>query len=246
MAFSLGADLNGWAGDGGSRNPTLTVNVSDQVTLTISWVNSLHNWALYPGGTSPANVSVGSAIAIARTADVHSGSPSASVTFTLSQAGVYEYFCEYHPYSMHGQLIVHGPNRPPTLTAIAPSATVAAPGTAITFAAEASDPDGDVLTFAWDYGDGTTTTGTSPPGGGPILATHTFQAVGLHVVGLTVRDPTGGNASASIAVSIEASPPGGPFLLGDPIGVTAVLALAAATILAVILLRRRGQRKHPG
>src|SRR5262249_46247394 len=46
--------------------------------------------------------------------------------------------------------------------------------------AASSDPDGDVLTFAWDFGDGSN-------GSGPV-AIHTYASTGSFTVNLTVTD----------------------------------------------------------
>ena len=45
----------------------------------------------------------------------------------------------------------------------------------------AADPDGDALTYAWDFGDGGTSTAANP--------THTYTANGKYTATLTVRDP---------------------------------------------------------
>ncbi|HEX7076787.1 MAG TPA: Ig-like domain-containing protein [Candidatus Eisenbacteria bacterium] len=44
-----------------------------------------------------------------------------------------------------------------------------------------SDPDGDVLTFAWDFGDGSSGTGAT--------VSHPYASIGLFNVSLTVTDP---------------------------------------------------------
>src|SRR5271167_1568353 len=54
-------------------------------------------------------------------------------------------------------------------------------GTAISFnASGSSDPQGEVLTYAWKFGDETTGNGVSP--------SHTYAAAGNYSVSLTVTD----------------------------------------------------------
>jgi PKD repeat protein len=51
-------------------------------------------------------------------------------------------------------------------------------------AAASTDPDGDALSFAWDFGDGATATGQT--------ASHTYAAAGTYPITLTVDDGHGG------------------------------------------------------
>ena len=64
--------------------------------------------------------------------------------------------------------------------------------TVMTFTAVAPDPDGDVLTYHWSFGDGEQSSGP--------LATHRFAASGTFRVTLTVDDGRGGTASAEVSV----------------------------------------------
>ncbi|HXH05443.1 MAG TPA: PKD domain-containing protein, partial [Vicinamibacterales bacterium] len=75
-----------------------------------------------------------------------------------------------------------------------------------------SDPDGDALTYEWDFGDGTTAAGAT--------AVHTYTAAGSFTVRLTVRDGRGGVHTAETTATIAAAPPtnqppvahaGGPY-----------------------------------
>ncbi len=62
----------------------------------------------------------------------------------------------------------------PTLPVITPSTVNSTPGKVVTFAAAAADPSQLALTYAWDFGDGSTGTGAS--------VTHTFASAGVYNV----------------------------------------------------------------
>ncbi|HET7464135.1 MAG TPA: PKD domain-containing protein [Longimicrobium sp.] len=68
-------------------------------------------------------------------------------------------------------------------------------GSSVTLDGSASsDPDGDALTYAWDFGDGATGTGAKP--------THTYADNGTYLVTLTVTDPAGAEASTTTQVTV--------------------------------------------
>ena len=83
----------------------------------------------------------------------------------------------------------------------APNATLylmATGATAYGNATGSNDPDGDALTYAWDWGDGTTGSG--------VTASRTYAATGVYTVRLTVTDSRG--ASTSVAWHVSAVAPG--------------------------------------
>ena len=88
-------------------------------------------------------------------------------------------------------------NRPPApaITSPAPNATFEA-GVPVTFTGSATDPDGDAVTLAWDFGDGKSAAGATP-------AAHPFAAPGTYRVTLTARDTNGGSGIASITITIK-------------------------------------------
>ena len=63
-----------------------------------------------------------------------------------------------------------------------------------------SDPNGDVLTYAWDFGDG------SPLGSG-ATPTHSYVQNGGYTLTLTVQDPGGLTSLASTTVTVANAPP---------------------------------------
>ena len=62
-----------------------------------------------------------------------------------------------------------------------------------------ADPDGDALTYAWNFGDGSPTVGGATP-------THEYKSWGTYTVTLTVSDATGLSATQTTTASI--APPG--------------------------------------
>jgi glucose/arabinose dehydrogenase len=91
-----------------------------------------------------------------------------------------------------------GGNRSPVAAATAaPSSGV--PPLAVSFnAGGSSDPDGDALTYAWDFGDGT-------QGDGVALA-HTYASAGSYVARLTVADGRGGSGAWQATISAGVPP----------------------------------------
>jgi len=89
------------------------------------------------------------------------------------------------------------PNNPPIVDSITPSASTAEPGVPIQFSVAATDPEGEALTYDWDFGDGTTQTGVTQ-----ASVEHSFSQPGSYIVSVIARD-AGGNASVPVQVTIE-------------------------------------------
>ena len=93
-----------------------------------------------------------------------------------------------------------------------------------------SDSDGSVVSYAWDFGDGTQGAGINP--------THSYASVGSYSVTLRVTDNAGITSPAATAsVSIRNSDSGG----GGRVGGALLLGLSL-----VGLARRRRVRSRPG
>lgn len=93
-------------------------------------------------------------------------------------------------------------NDPPTANA-GPDQT-ALVGQVVQFNASASDANGDVLSYTWDFGDGTSAVG--------LTSHHAYVAAGTYLVSLTVSD---GLSSASDAVAVTVSPSSSPTAFSD-------------------------------
>jgi outer membrane protein OmpA-like peptidoglycan-associated protein len=100
------------------------------------------------------------------------------------------------------RVMVAKPPPPPPPANQSPLALFKAPsegdvGISLTFDASASsDPDGDTLTYKWDFGDGEMASFTSP------IATHRYAKVGNYNARLVVDDGRGGTDTASSLVQV--------------------------------------------
>lgn len=94
-------------------------------------------------------------------------------------------------------------NSPPVANAGGPYA--GSEGSAVAFNGAASmDPDGDALTFAWDFGDGSVAATAAP--------SHLYATSGLFPVTLTVTDPSGAlHATTTTATIANVAPSVSPI-----------------------------------
>ena len=67
-------------------------------------------------------------------------------------------------------------------------------------AARSSDPDGSIVSYDWDFGDGTTGSG--------VTADHAYAAAGSYTATLTVTDEDGGTASIQKQITVGSVDPG--------------------------------------
>ena len=94
-------------------------------------------------------------------------------------------------------------NKPPIAAFSSASPTVKA-GDALLFTSTSSDPDGDVLTQSWDFGDDTR--------GGGLSIAHVYPSAGSFTVKLLVADGKGGSNSTTQSITVTAGEPLGPPL----------------------------------
>lgn len=113
----------------------------------------------------------------------------------------------------------------------------------IQFEVEASDPEGNLLTFHWDFGDGNTSSERRP--------LHEYPLAGEYFVEVTVSD---GTKSKKHTITLTVHPFETKVEGGDGGGVSMALAVGAALVIAVVLvvvllalrIRRGKMRKEAG
>ncbi len=115
-------------------------------------------------------------------------------------------------------------NQPPQIAALGANPSLATPGTQVQFSSSATDPDGVISSYAWDFdNDGAAESSLQNPA-------HTFAAAGLYNVHLTVTDVSGASVSDLVSVSIEDNPANYPPVItqfgATPAGGDAPLAVS--------------------
>jgi hypothetical protein len=93
------------------------------------------------------------------------------------------------------------PNSPPTLTSPASAAPASATvGQNIAFNVAAIDPDGDALTYSWNFGDSASASGAS--------TTHAYVAAGIFTATVSIDDGHGHSISSNVTVSVSSAQSG--------------------------------------
>ncbi|MFC1479463.1 PKD domain-containing protein [Planctomycetota bacterium] len=97
----------------------------------------------------------------------------------------------------------------------------------VTLTGSGTDPDGDTLSYSWNFGDGQTSAQQNP--------VHTFVYTGTYICVLTVTDGKGGADTASVTVEVlretygaAANPTGDP--IGGGKGYRRIIASSEATV----------------
>ncbi len=124
-----------------------------------------------------------------------------ALTFTASSAAVRINFGMFGPqnqvelYFDQFQLFQRTQNLPPQLTSVQAGQTAGQAPFTTSFSSDASDPDGAIQHYHWDFGDGSVSTLASPQ--------HTYVSRGDFPVKLTVWDNDGVSAQKTLYVKVE-------------------------------------------
>lgn len=95
-------------------------------------------------------------------------------------------------------------NQPPNVPTVTISPTVPGPTQTVSLSATSSDPEGQAISFRWDFGDGSTGTGSS--------VTHVYANPGTFTIAVTASDPQGAISTTSQTLSIVNQAPTNPVI----------------------------------
>ncbi|MCB0094766.1 MAG: PKD domain-containing protein, partial [Caldilineaceae bacterium] len=187
-------------------NFTASASDVDQDLLTYIW--DFGDGAVAAGAASQRHIYAQSGV-FTTTVTVSDG-----VIATMAQVGI----------QVHGAPLTPEPtptapaNRPPTINLVMAPAMGSAP-LLVQMSANAVDPDGDLLSYSWDFGDGI------QAGSVPTI-THLYEQTGVFTATVTVSDGRGGTAAAWHTVVVD---DGVPRLVAVPLDQTAPTVFKIAT-----------------
>ncbi len=226
----------------GTFTVALTVTDNGGATHTASTTATITPAPIPPSANAggPYSGVVGSGISFDGTASSDADGTIVSYVWDFGDGGVASGPSPTHSYSVDGNFTVTltatdndgltgtdsttaainpaGGNTPPVAQANGPYSGTE--GSAVQFSSNGSlDPDGSIVAYAWNFGDGNTSATANPA--------HAYAAAGTYNVSLTVTDDAGDSASDATTASIEAivvnAPPtadaNGPYsgFVGDTI-----------------------------
>jgi len=143
-------------------------------------------------------------------------------------------------------------NRAPVAVANANPTSGPAPLDVNFDATGSGDPDGDPLTFSWDFGDNTTGTGATP--------THRYSQVGTYNAAVTASDGRGGTSTDTVRIDVGNTAPtptiiapaaGKLFRVGETLTLTGSATdaqdgtLADSRLTWEVLLHHNNDHTHP-
>jgi PKD repeat protein len=162
-----------------SGDAPLAVNFTGSGSSDSDGTIASYAWAFGDGATSSAAnpshsyTAAGTYLATLTVTDNGGATDSASVTITVTDPTV---------------------NQPPTAVATADVTNGEAPLMVFFNGSGSSDADGMLISYAWEFGDGNSTTGAT--------AFNTYTVAGTYVATLTVTDNEGATATDSITITV--------------------------------------------
>ena len=188
----------GWDPDPGKSPTAYIPGIKDETAGTINWtVEGIKSWIELGVGVGADGT--GTLVTFYFT----SKSETAYSPIEITKAYYYTSLKSPDVDKRVPDFIINGHYNEPLLTPVASftwNPETPKVGEEVTFDASASyDPDGWIVSYAWDFGDGTSGSG--------ITTTHAYTTVGTYTVTLTVTDNDGLTDTTSHAIEIKVKDP---------------------------------------
>jgi hypothetical protein len=121
-------------------------------------------------------------------------------------------------YSWDVSQYIPGSNSPPTMPSSPGGPTSGNVSITYKYSTSATDPEGDLTRYTYDWGDGTTTDTIYMPSGSTGNATHSWGARGTYTLKVRAQDCRGGTSSwnSNVTVNIDNKPPQTPSVPSGP------------------------------
>lgn len=181
-----------------------SVGATSSITLNVAAANPGPNLDIIAELRDAAGALLGTANPAASVNAAFTGTLNAGTYYvTVGGAGLGDPLgTGYSDYGSLGQYSITGtvavPNAAPTAVIAATPVSGTAPLVVSFSGSGSSDPDGSIVSYAWNFGDGTTATGVS--------VNKTYGTAGNYTATLTVTDDRGATASATRSIAVSAPP----------------------------------------
>jgi hypothetical protein len=187
----------------------------DDGQILLVWTNPMDSdfagvMIRYSNDTYPLNTTDGFPIPNDNNGRI-AGSPGQSMSYThtnLDSTKSYYYSAFSYDTSNNYSQMAHAFAQPLSSEPVIESftampSTLNNPGETTTFNCSATDPDGDLLTYTINFGDG-----TASGSGSQVM--HTYATPGTYTATVTVNDGNGNSVGQSLQVTVNDIPPASP------------------------------------
>ncbi|HYF48704.1 MAG TPA: PKD domain-containing protein, partial [Planctomycetota bacterium] len=205
---TAGSSFSATASAGGkSGSASITINSTPPVLTTITVTPN--GVTLQPGNTQQYT-------AVAKDQFGNLMSPQPSFTWTqmggsITSGGLYTAGTTLGNFSVTASAggksgsanltISSAPNQPPVINSAGATPSPATVNSVVTFTGAASDPENSTLAYSWNFGDGSSATGST--------TTHVYTVTGEYTITLTVTDGNGAYVTRTFSLFVGAGGAGG-------------------------------------
>ena len=206
----VSAKLRLFVGDAGPDGGTIYSISNNYLDTSTPWVETGLNWSNAPllSGSplaSAGTVTLNTWIELNVTAAI-TGNGTFSFGLSANNTNSVYYTSKEHSAEYAPQLVVEtvpgSGNQAPVANASATPESGDAPLEVSFSASGSNDPDGSIASYAWNFGDGNSSTEANP--------THTYNSAGNYTATLTVTDNQGATGTDNVAITVNSSGPTPP------------------------------------